>query len=105
MAAQAKIAPINPKPFLESLVGKETIVKLKWGHEYRGILEAKDDYHNFKLGDCSEWGYAENDQNQRELICKGKIGDVLIRCNNVLYIREDDNAKREPEEEGEMAEE
>ena len=34
---------------------------------------------------------------------KGKIGEVLIRCNNVLYIRQADNMGQAPNEEGEMA--
>ena len=100
-----KIQPLNPKPFLEKLVGKSVIVKLKWGHEYHGILEAKDDYYNFKLANCEEWGFEENtDNNNREPCNKGMIGDVLIRCNNVLYITEDDRAKKPAVEEGEMAE-
>ena len=28
--------PVNPKPFLNSLTGKSVMVKLKWGHEYKG---------------------------------------------------------------------
>ena len=30
--------PVNPKPFLQELTGKPTIVKLKWGMEYKGAL-------------------------------------------------------------------
>jgi hypothetical protein len=29
---------VNPKPFLAGLTGKEVIVKLKWGMEYKGML-------------------------------------------------------------------
>lgn len=96
-----KIAPINPKPFVESLVGNQVVVKLKWGHEYRGYLESKDDYMNFKLAECSEWGYEEN-EGQRSLKMKGQLGDVLIRCNNVLYIRKDDVEENEEGEEADM---
>lgn len=28
--------PVNPKPFLNDLTGKQVIVKLKWGMEYKG---------------------------------------------------------------------
>lgn len=28
--------PINPKPFLNGLIGKQVNVKLKWGMEYKG---------------------------------------------------------------------
>lgn len=69
----------NPIPFLESLKGKKISVKLKWGHEYKGILLNYDDYMNIQMQDCEEW---LNDQ------LKGSIGEILLRCNNVLYIRE-----------------
>lgn len=29
--------PINPKPFLNDLTGKQVIAKLKWGMEYKGV--------------------------------------------------------------------
>ena len=28
--------PVNPKPFLNDLTGKQVIAKLKWGMEYKG---------------------------------------------------------------------
>ena len=28
--------PVNPKPFLNDLTGKQVVVKLKWGMEYKG---------------------------------------------------------------------
>lgn len=31
-----QLAPLNPKPFLTSLTGKQVMVKLKWGMEYKG---------------------------------------------------------------------
>ena len=99
--ASTKIAPLNPKPFVEQLVGKEVVIKLKWGHEYHGWLESKDDYMNFKLTECEEWGYEDSD-GQRVLKMKGKLGSVLIRCNNVLYIRHNDAADQDNEE-GQMA--
>lgn len=30
------MVPVNPKPFLNDLTGKQVIVKLKWGMEYKG---------------------------------------------------------------------
>ena len=42
---------VNPKPFLTGLTGKEVIVKLKWGMEYRGKLVAIDAYMNLQLAD------------------------------------------------------
>ncbi|EUT83495.1 hypothetical protein PFAG_03371 [Plasmodium falciparum Santa Lucia] len=32
------IAPLNPKPFLNSLAGNRVIIKLKWGMEYKVIV-------------------------------------------------------------------
>jgi len=55
------------------------IVKLKWGMEYKGTLIAFDGYMNLQLFNTEEWVNGE---------CKGNIGEALIRCNNVLYIRD-----------------
>ena len=41
--------PINPKPFLNSLTGKPVMVKLKWGHEYKGFLVSVDGYMNLQV--------------------------------------------------------
>ena len=40
---------MNPKPFLNELTGKEVIVKLKWGMEYKGFLVAVDNYMNLQV--------------------------------------------------------
>lgn len=32
-----QLAPLNPKPFLASLTGRQVMVKLKWGMEYKGV--------------------------------------------------------------------
>uniref|UniRef100_A0A0E0CGK0 Sm protein F n=2 Tax=Oryza TaxID=4527 RepID=A0A0E0CGK0_9ORYZ len=53
--------PVNPKPFLNNLTGKPVIVKLKWGMEY------KEEYIDGQFS--------------------GNLGEILIRCNNVLYLR------------------
>eukprot|EP00695_Tsukubamonas_globosa_P003019 TRINITY_DN431_c0_g1_i4.p1 TRINITY_DN431_c0_g1~~TRINITY_DN431_c0_g1_i4.p1 ORF type:complete len:85 (-),score=25.80 TRINITY_DN431_c0_g1_i4:59-313(-) len=74
----ASFAPVNPKPFLNDLTGKFVVAKLKWGMEYKGILLAVDNYMNLQLGRTEEW----IDGN-----FAGDLGEVLIRCNNVLYIR------------------
>ena len=42
--------PVNPKPFINDLIGKNVIVKLKWGMEYRALLVAVDSYMNLQLG-------------------------------------------------------
>lgn len=83
--------PINPKPFLNSLTGKPVIIKLKWGHEYKGFLVSVDGYMNMQLANTEEYVDGAN---------TGHLGEVLIRCNNVLHIRGIEEA--EDDEEGEM---
>ena len=69
---------MNPKPFLAGLTGKAVVVRLKWGMEYKGILVSVDSYMNLQLANTEEFISGE---------CAGNLGEVLIRCNNVLYIR------------------
>lgn len=79
--------PTNPKPFLNALIGKSVIVKLKWGQEYKGYLVSADVYLNLQIVSCEEF-------------IRGNfvvaLGEVMIRNNNILYIRGGD------EEVGEM---
>ena len=60
------------------MTGRSVAVKLKWGMEYRGFLVSVDSYMNLQLASCEEW---ISDK------FAGNLGEVLIRCNNVLYIR------------------
>jgi len=69
---------VNPKPFLAELTGKPVIVKLKWGMEYKGFLLSTDAYMNLQLTGTQEFVDGK---------FEGNIGEVLIRCNNVLYVR------------------
>merc|ERR1712224_368964 len=88
--AAMSMIPVNPKPFLADLTGKSVIVKLKWGMEYKGFLVSVDAYMNLQLASTEE--YIDGN-------FTGNLGEVLIRCNNVLYLR------AAPEDEGEgMAE-
>lgn len=79
--------PENPKPFLNELISKRVVVKLKWSGsggagsgalEYVGMLKSTDDYMNIHLVEAEEWVRGE---------FRDKVGEMLIRCNNVLYIR------------------
>ena len=112
--------PVNPKPFLNDLTGKQVIVKLKWGMEYKGALQrghrlsarrrrraahggllllppaninsgppspphpftgylvSVDAYMNLQLASTEEFIDGQ---------FTGNLGEVLIRCNNVLYMR------------------
>ena len=54
------------------------VVKLKWGMEYKGFLVSTDAYMNLQLAETEEYG---------DGTYTGNIGEVLIRCNNVMYIR------------------
>lgn len=47
--------PINPKPYLNGLTGKAVVVKLKWGHEYKGYLVSVDSYMNLQLAQTDEY--------------------------------------------------
>ncbi|MCO5606370.1 hypothetical protein L7F22_060558 [Adiantum nelumboides] len=70
--------PVNPKPFLNNLTGKPVIVKLKWGMEYKGYLVSVDSYMNLQLASTEEFIDGQH---------TGNLGEILIRCNNVLYLR------------------
>ncbi|CAL9753109.1 unnamed protein product [Musa acuminata subsp. burmannicoides] len=70
--------PVNPKPFLNNLTGKPVIVKLKWGMEYKGYLVSVDSYMNLQLANTEEYVDGQ---------FSGNLGEILIRCNNVLYLR------------------
>lgn len=71
--------PINPRPFLQDLVNKDIWVRLKWGEtEYRGRLVSIDSYMNIQLSGAEEF---------IDHKLTSAVGEVLIRCNNVLWIR------------------
>lgn len=69
---------VNPKPFLADLTGKTVRVRLKWGQEYQGLLASSDAYMNLQLDKTEEYIDGK---------FAGTLGEVLIRCNNVLYIK------------------
>ncbi|KAK0231041.1 hypothetical protein IW262DRAFT_1307536 [Armillaria fumosa] len=71
------VNPVNPKPFMQELTGKPVFVKLKWGLEYKGYLVSTDGFMNLQLANTEE--YQDGKSN-------GALGEVFIRCNNVLYI-------------------
>jgi small nuclear ribonucleoprotein F len=68
---------INPKLFLKKMKNKIIMIKLKWGIEYKGIFESFDTYMNIRTKKTEEW----IDGNKT-----GFLDEVLIRCNNILYI-------------------
>ncbi|TPX12415.1 uncharacterized protein E0L32_006827 [Thyridium curvatum] len=77
--------PVNPRPMLQDLVNKPVSVRLKWNDtDYRGRLVSVDSYMNLQLAGAEE--YIDNKQT-------GSLGSILIRCNNVLWIRGIDEDK------------
>lgn len=75
---------INPQPFLKNKKKNFVRVKLKWGMEYKGILESCDVYMNVHLKEVEEW--INNDK-------IGFLNEVLIRCNNILYVADTSRVK------------
>ncbi|CAM2117574.1 unnamed protein product [Caretta caretta] len=61
--------PLNP--FLNGLMGKPVMVKLKWEMEYKGYLVSVNCYMNMQLANTEE--YIDG-------AFSGRIGEVLIRC-------------------------
>lgn len=85
-----QFTPTNPKPFLGELVKKPIVVTLKFNKtQYKGILISTDNYFNVQLSEAEEFIDGKN---------KGKVGDIFIRCNNVLWIGEDLSAKEQHQE-------
>ena len=68
-------AVMNPKPFLNSLLGKVVMVKLKWGHEYKGFLVSTDGYMNLQLAQTEEFIDGTS---------TGSLGEVLVRYKTPL---------------------
>jgi small nuclear ribonucleoprotein F len=69
------------------MVNRRVAIKSKWGPAYVGILKSTDPFMNILLAECFSYGSAASqapgaDPGPEEL------GDVLLRCNNVLYVRE-----------------
>ena len=63
---------------MADLTGKQVLVKLKWGMEYKGTLSSSDAYMNLLLDQTEEFINGQ---------FAGFLGQVLVRCNNVLYIK------------------
>nr|UXY87575.1 small nuclear ribonucleoprotein E-like [Cryptomonas curvata] len=70
---------LNPKNFLNSLLNKKILVRLKWGIEYKGNLVSYDNYFNIRIRNTEEWIEG------KEI---GKLGEIVIRCNNIQFVAE-----------------
>ncbi len=71
-------AVVSPAALLKSFYGRQIAVKCKWGQLYVGTLISCDAYMNLRLTD------AEEQTSTQQTV----LGDMLFRCNNILYIRE-----------------
>jgi small nuclear ribonucleoprotein F len=69
---------LHPEPFLSSLIDQPIVVRLKWGMEYVGFLVSFDTRMNVHLRNAQEFIGGE---------LQAEIGDILIRCNNIMHIR------------------
>lgn len=70
------------------MIGKQVIVRLKWNKtEYKGTLISIDNYMNLQLDKTSEVVYEDGEKKEEA------IGEIFIRCNNVLFVREDNKAQ------------
>ena len=67
-------------------VNDEVRIRLKWGQEYTGLLVSVDSYMNIQLSNAEEWIDGKSG---------GSLGQVLVRCNNVLWISANNAAKKE----------
>jgi U6 snRNA-associated Sm-like protein LSm6 len=68
---------MKPSEFLVNIIGKQVVVKLNSGIEYRGKMKCLDGYMNISIEDTKE--YYENSQTNEFKTC-------FIRGNNVLFI-------------------
>jgi small nuclear ribonucleoprotein F len=81
---------LTPKRLLRSLANKPVVVRLKWNRmEYRGNLLSVDHFMNVLLDDAVEIV---------DGVSTPSLGRVLIRCNNVQFLRalDDVSAASEP---------
>jgi small nuclear ribonucleoprotein F len=65
------------------------LVKLKWGQEYKGTLVSVDSYINLQVYSTITPSYMKLAETEEFVdgVSAGVLGEVLIRCNNVLYIK------------------
>ena len=68
----------RPLTVLQKNTKKDVIVRLKSEVEYRGKMENVDSYMNLIMTDAEE-------VNQGKTV--GKFGRVIVRGNNVLFIK------------------
>lgn len=87
--------PINPKPYLNSLIGLKVVVRLKFsGTEYHGTLLTVDNYMNLLLDkDVLE---VEQKPGENVDLSNGTPleSELFIRCNNVLWVGKEPESEK-----------
>ena len=68
----------RPLTVLQKNTKKDVIVRLKSGVEYKGKMENVDSYMNLIMTDAEELDQGKT---------VGKFGRVIVRGNNVLFIK------------------
>ena len=68
----------RPLAVLQKAINKEVRIKLKNALEYKGLLLNIDSYMNVLLDEAFE--YRDNGQ------VSAKLGRIVIRGNNILYV-------------------
>ena len=68
----------RPLTVLQKNTKKDVVVRLKSEVEYKGKMENVDSYMNLMMTDAEEL-------NQGKVV--GKLGRVIVRGNNVLFIK------------------
>ncbi|MDW8000211.1 MAG: U6 snRNA-associated Sm-like protein LSm6 [Candidatus Nitrosocaldus sp.] len=81
MSNQQQQHPKKPLVVLQRAINKKVSVRLKNEAEYRGKMSNVDSYMNLILEDAEEFNGATHLAN---------YGKVVIRGNNVLFIRLED---------------
>lgn len=67
----------RPFDLLNNVMNQQVLVRLKGDKQLRGILKAFDQHMNLVLEETDE---LENDEK------KAKIGTVIVRGDNILYV-------------------
>lgn len=67
----------RPFDILNGAMNKQVLIRLKGNRQLRGKLSAFDQHMNLVLGEAEEL---------EETVVKAKIGTVLVRGDNIIYV-------------------
>lgn len=75
--SEASTSTKSPSDFLNTVLGKDVVVRLNSGVDYKGQLVCLDSFMNLAMEGTEEF------EGER---LKAKYGDAFLRGNNVYYI-------------------